>query len=68
MFLSVLQGETGGVVTLDRGGRVAIFHVDSIGLCQCILQFRPNEGKAKIEKFLKEKKLENSEVVSNRNI
>ena len=35
---------------------------ESIGLCQRILQFRPNEGKAKIEKFLKEQKLENSEV------
>jgi len=34
---------------------------ESIGLCQRILQFRPNEGKAKIEKFLKEQKLENSE-------
>ena len=35
---------------------------ESVGLCQRILQFRPNEGKAKIEKFLKEQKLENSEV------
>merc|ERR1712154_152008 len=34
---------------------------ESIGLCQRILQFRPNEGKSKIEKFLKEQKLTNSE-------
>jgi len=162
MFLSVPHTETGGVVTLDRSGRVALFHVDrdnyvpyitstvgdaklgvtiatkfdlpgagnifktrfeqliaqgqyqqaaklaadapqgvlrtpetiqkfqaapnvgngppadlqyytfllqkgplnkaeSIGLCQRILQFRPNEGKAKIERFLREQKLENSE-------
>ena len=37
---------------------------ESIGLCQRILQFRPNEGKAEIEEFQKEQKLECSEVRS----
>ena len=37
--------------------------IESVGLCQRILNAKPQEGIAKIEKFIQEKKLENSEVL-----